>query len=67
MRPCKFQTLSEEGDIWLTGKFHQWDQAHFVHSPGSYLCAIVELDDGSVYTPPAKDVVFLNDIVYLED
>lgn len=41
-------------------KFHQWSAEYeeFETGPGNYSVAIVELEDGSVRTPPAHWIKF---------
>lgn len=44
------------------GIFHQWGNAYeeFETGPGNYTVAIVELMDGKVVTPDAKDIQFID-------
>ncbi len=44
------------------GVFHQWGNAYeeFEDGPGNYTVAIVELPDGKVVTPEAKDIQFID-------
>lgn len=44
------------------GTFHQWgnDFEEFEDGPGNYTVAIVELPDGKVVTPNAKDIQFID-------
>lgn len=67
MRRCKGrytefdrQTRQYVEKEFQEGIFHQWgnDFEEFENGPGNYTVAIVELSDGKVVTPSAKDIQF---------
>ena len=73
LRKCRFnipQRVKVEGlnkrnfyeyeDNWKEGYFHEWgsDYEEFETGPGNFSVAIVEDEDGNVFTPCASNVVF---------
>lgn len=46
----------------MTLPFHQWGNAYeeFETGPGNFTVAIVELPDGKIVTPDAKDIQFID-------
>lgn len=62
MRQCKGRYYRKGEYIGFgLGYFHQWgnDYEEFESGPGNFTVAIVELPDGKVITPLAKDIQFL--------
>lgn len=49
--------------IEVDGLFHQWgsDFKEFDAGPGNYTVAIVELPDGSIVTPDADKIIFIQE------
>ena len=73
MRKCKGKYTEYDKDKrmfvereFAVGLFHQWgnDYEEFESGPGNFTVAIVELPDGKIVTPVARDVHFLDTEVY---
>ena len=69
MRKCKGRYIEydkREGRFsnkeFSEGLFHQWENAYeeFETGPGNFTVAIVELPDGKIVTPDAKDIQFID-------
>ena len=68
MRKVSFlrRVLNQQSGSWVIdgeqkGWFHCWGAAYeeFESGAGNYTVAIVEMPDGSIETPPAHEVTFL--------
>lgn len=69
MRKCKGKYTEYDKDArkfvereFAVGLFHQWgnDYEEFESGPGNFTVAIVELPDGKIVTPAARDICFLD-------
>lgn len=61
MRQVRFEHYADGGWNPLTGYFHTWGMESIESSNGNsyYSVAIVEGDDGKIYTPVANSVTFI--------
>lgn len=73
LRKCKGKYMEYDKDKrmfvereFAVGLFHQWgnDYEEFESGPGNFTVAIVELPDGKIVTPVAREVHFLDTEVY---
>lgn len=67
LRKCKGKYYVRENFKYVTkyfslGYFHQWgcDYEEFESGAGNYSVAIVELQDGKIIMPHARDITFID-------